>query len=106
MRSSTIRNLRSNIIRRNVGRGLYEPTTISEPAVEEEEGEMTAPLQGIRVLALGSGMPSAITTMLMADYGADVITVDAPSSGDPVPFLDTRTWDTVSYTHLTLPTKA
>ena len=54
---------------------------------------MTAPLQGIRVLALGGGMPGAITTMFMADYGADVITVDAPSSGDPVPWLDTRTWD-------------
>jgi crotonobetainyl-CoA:carnitine CoA-transferase CaiB-like acyl-CoA transferase len=50
-------------------------------------------LQGIRVLALGSGMPGAITTMLMADYGADVITVDAPSGGDPVLCLDTRTWD-------------
>lgn len=51
---------------------------------------MAAPLDGVRVLDLTAGMPGAIATMLLADYGADVIHVRQPAGAD---WLDTRTWD-------------
>ncbi len=38
--------------------------------------------QGLRVTDFGSGMPSGIATMVMADYGAEVIKVEPPG-GDP-----------------------
>lgn len=54
---------------------------------------MTTPLDGLRVLDLTWGMPGAVATMILADYGADVIHVDRPS-GDPASRAGaTRTWD-------------
>ncbi len=37
------------------------------------------PLVGVRVLDLGQAMPSAVASMLWADYGAEVIRVEHPS---------------------------
>ena len=54
---------------------------------------MTPPLQDIRVLAVADGMAAAIATMLLADYGAEVITVAPARPGRPLDWLDTRTWD-------------
>ena len=36
------------------------------------------PLEGVRVLDLTRGMPGAVATMLLADYGAEVIVVESP----------------------------
>ena len=58
---------------------------------------MAGPCTGLTVLDFSLGMPGAICTLVMADYGADVIKVEPPG-GDPFRFP-------VSYTHLTLPTK-
>ncbi len=39
----------------------------------------SGPLAGIKVVDLTRGMPGAIATMLLADYGADVLKLQNPS---------------------------
>ena len=41
------------------------------------------PLDGIRVIDLSKGVPGPFSARLMADQGADVIKVEAPTNGDP-----------------------
>ena len=45
-------------------------------------GRMTTALDGIAVLDFSSGLPGALTTMVLCDNGADVIKVEPPA-GDP-----------------------
>ena len=40
---------------------------------------VSGPLAGIKVVDLTRGMPGAIATMLLADYGADVLKLQNPS---------------------------
>jgi crotonobetainyl-CoA:carnitine CoA-transferase CaiB-like acyl-CoA transferase len=53
---------------------------------------VTGPLDGVRVLDLTKGMPGAVTTMLLADHGAEVVSVARPG---PPSRLDEacRTWN-------------
>ncbi len=44
---------------------------------------MAAPLDGLRVLDLSWGLAGALATVVLADYGADVIRVEPPQ-GDPL----------------------
>src|SRR4051812_22517504 len=50
------------------------------PAVRREvKGEMVAPvLSGVRVVDVSRGIAGAVTTMCLADQGADVVRVVAP----------------------------
>ena len=42
---------------------------------------MTGPLSGLTVVDATWGMPGAVTTMVLADYGADVVKVERPGGG-------------------------
>ena len=44
---------------------------------------MSGPLDGIRVLDLTSGMTGSFATMLLADYGAEVVRVCRPGPLSP-----------------------
>lgn len=48
---------------------------------------MSGPLDGVRVLELGSFIAGPFAGQLLADYGAEVIKVEQPGVGDPM-----RTW--------------
>ncbi|HET9093785.1 MAG TPA: CaiB/BaiF CoA-transferase family protein [Solirubrobacteraceae bacterium] len=50
----------------------------TEPSAPEGEG----PLAGLRVLELGGFIAAPFTTRLFADFGAEVIKVERPGSGD------------------------
>lgn len=41
------------------------------------------PLDGVRVLDLTRLLPGAVATMLLADFGAEVIKIEEPGAGDP-----------------------
>jgi crotonobetainyl-CoA:carnitine CoA-transferase CaiB-like acyl-CoA transferase len=41
------------------------------------------PLSGIRVLDLTRLLPGAVATMILGDFGADVVKVEQPGTGDP-----------------------
>ena len=46
-------------------------------------GNITRPLEGIRVIGLEQYMAGPYCTMLLADAGAEVIKIERPGSGDP-----------------------
>ena len=43
---------------------------------------MTEALEGIRVVELGGGVSAAYCAKLFADYGAEVVKIEAPNTGD------------------------
>ena len=53
---------------------------------------MTAgPLDGVRVLELGSLIAGPFCGRILADFGAEVLKVEPPGTGDPL-----RTWSLVT----------
>ena len=71
------------------------------------------PLAGLKVIELGQLIAGPFAARTLADFGAEVVKIEPPGAGDPL-----RSWRLmkdgtsvwwqvpVSYTHLTLPTKA
>ncbi|MCC6174734.1 MAG: CoA transferase [Chloroflexi bacterium] len=51
----------------------------------------TGPLAGVRVLELGSLIAGPFAGRILADFGADVLKIEPPESGDPL-----RTWSFVT----------
>ena len=52
----------------------------------EKLTDSTLPLSGIRVIDLANFLAGPITSMFLADFGADVIKVERPETGDEVRF--------------------
>ncbi|MBB3219698.1 CaiB/BaiF CoA transferase family protein [Pseudoduganella umbonata] len=45
---------------------------------------MSGPLQGIKVIEIGALIAAPFAARLMAEFGADVIKIEAPGDGDPI----------------------
>jgi formyl-CoA transferase len=57
---------------------------MSEPAGVRSRGAVSGPLSGIRVLELGNFIAAPSAGRLMAEFGAEVIKIEKPGSGDQV----------------------
>ena len=58
---------------------IRAPLPISEPAPSS-----TGPLAGLRVIELGQLIAGPFAAKTLADFGADVIKIEAPGAGDPL----------------------
>jgi formyl-CoA transferase/succinyl-CoA--D-citramalate CoA-transferase len=54
------------------------------PLSNQEGGAALGPLSGVRVLELGSFIAGPFAGQLLADYGAEVIKIEPPRTGDPM----------------------
>ena len=47
-------------------------------------GSLDMPLQGVRVIELGSLIAGPYASAMLAQFGADVIKIEPPGDGDPL----------------------
>jgi succinyl-CoA---D-citramalate CoA-transferase len=50
----------------------------------EARNAMSSPLEGVRVVEMGSLLAGPFCGQLLADFGAEVIKVEPPGKGDPM----------------------
>ncbi len=55
--------------------------------MKEEHSEKSLPLQGLTVLDLTRLLPGPLCTMLMGDYGAEIVKIEDTEAGDPTRFV-------------------
>ncbi|HEY4333659.1 MAG TPA: CoA transferase, partial [Ilumatobacteraceae bacterium] len=63
---------------------MSEVISGEEAEPRREERPASGPLAGVRVLELGSFIAGPFAGQLLGDYGAQVIKVEAPDTGDPM----------------------
>jgi formyl-CoA transferase/succinyl-CoA--D-citramalate CoA-transferase len=59
--------------------------------MNQQPGTSSGPLDGLRILELGSFIAGPFAGQLLGDYGADVVKVESPGGGDPM-----RQWGVVA----------
>lgn len=57
---------------------------VPQDTAHAQPGTRRGPLHGVRVLDLSRMVAGALTGMLLADFGADVVKVEQPGTGDPL----------------------
>jgi len=57
---------------------------IGDSEKKNQSGENTGPLAGVRVLELGQLIAGPFATAFLAWFGAEVIKVEPPGTGDPL----------------------
>src|SRR5829696_7657698 len=68
-------------------RGTERPASLATSP--EPEAKLGKPLAGLRVLDLSRMVAGGLAGMLLADFGADVVKIEQPGTGDPL-----RQWTT------------
>ena len=51
---------------------------------DKRDPRLNGPLAGVRVIELGQLLAGPFTAVRLADFGAEVIKVEVPGSGDPM----------------------
>ena len=62
-------------------------TQAATPSEQQSSGHAERPLEGLRVLELGTLIAGPFAARLLAEFGAEVIKIETPGEGDPL-----RTW--------------
>jgi crotonobetainyl-CoA:carnitine CoA-transferase CaiB-like acyl-CoA transferase len=52
--------------------------------IHQEEANMSGPLAGIKVIEIGTLIAAPFAARMMAEFGAEVIKIEAPVDGDPI----------------------
>ena len=58
--------------------------SLGGPSSESLSGPLSGPLSGLKVIELGQLIAGPFAAKTLADFGADVIKIEPPASGDPL----------------------
>src|SRR4051794_24038920 len=58
--------------------------------LSQNTGTTLRPLSGIKVIDLSRLLPGPYASMLLADFGADVIKIEEPTAGDPARYMSPK----------------
>src|SRR5215471_19307577 len=66
-------------------------------APSENTNSNLRPLSGIKVIDLSRLLPGPYASMLLADFGADVIKIEEPTTGDPARYMSPKIDDECAF---------